>query len=91
MTLGVYILVVVGCFHASIFGAIDRTISGWTGPVSLAILLVYISVRHRVLSKQEMKVNRPCRACGYELAGLGKDIYTCPECGKVFDPDEPLL
>jgi hypothetical protein len=34
-----------------------------------------------------------CPRCSYDLAGIDASAHqrTCPECGKVFDPDEPLL
>ena len=46
--------------------------------------------------EREIRLYRPkrkppqvfCRGCGYPLAGI--DQARCPECGRPFDPDEPL-
>ena len=36
--------------------------------------------------------NSTCRRCGYDLVDIGQESgKICPECGKEFDPDEPLL
>jgi hypothetical protein len=52
---------------------------------------VALVCRYRLSRSLQRSGRIPCRKCGYDLRGIEGDPITCPECGKVLDPDEPLL
>ncbi|MCC6323145.1 MAG: hypothetical protein IT438_17105 [Phycisphaerales bacterium] len=44
--------------------------------------------RSNLLRRRRERMGK-CSKCGYDLAGLGVSIATCPECGQARSPSLP--
>lgn len=40
------------------------------------------------MTDRDLRFQRYCRSCGHSLYGLAS--RACPECGRAFDPDDPV-
>jgi hypothetical protein len=57
------------------------------------VILLGLSLVGLALAAKQVRpgLSRLCARCSYDLRGIKGSPITCPECGKVLDPDEPLL
>lgn len=65
----------------------------WASVISIFVFnvvcgILFVRYASSIRRANERSGNRTCRRCGYDL---GTEIARCPECGTMFDPDEPIL
>jgi hypothetical protein len=87
-----YVTVFAGVLGVAVLAALHRftelvfpvNVSGPFFPLLLLTEAVFVLVVGVYIACLPLhRVDRPCRACGYELAGLEEANPTCPECGTA--------